>query len=46
MSVPHKEILKRSSLRNIFLKDKNETNRTSYKNQRKCCKKFIKTTEK
>ena len=42
----HKEILKSSRLRNIFLKDKTETNTKSYKTQRNFCKKLLKTYKK
>ena len=35
----HKEIMKKSRLRNIFLKDKTETKRKDYKTQRNFCKK-------
>ena len=35
----HKEIMKKSRLRNIFLKDKTKTKRKGYKTQRNFCKK-------
>ena len=42
----HKAIMKRSRLRNKFLKNKNEINRNNYKVQRNYCKKLLKTTKK
>ena len=42
----HKRIMKRSRLRNKFLKNKNETNRNNYKLQRSYCIKLLKTTKK
>ena len=42
----HKAIMKRSRLRNKFLKNKNEINRNNYKVQRNYCEKLIKTTKK
>ena len=42
----HKRIMKRSRLRNKFLKNKNEINRNNYKVQRNYCKKLLKTTKK
>ena len=38
--------MKRSRLRNKFLKNKNEINRNNYKVQRNYCKKLLKTTKK
>ena len=42
----HKEIMKRSRLRNKFLKTKTEGNREIYKTQRNYCKKLLKYTKK
>ena len=42
----HKAILKRSRLRNKFLKNRNEINRNNYQVQRNYCKKLLKTTKK
>ena len=42
----HKAIMKRSRLRNKFLKNKNEINRNNYRVQRNYCKKLLKTTKK
>ena len=38
--------MKKSRLRNKFLKNKNEINRNNYKVQRNYCKKLLKTTKK
>ena len=40
----HKATMKRSRLRNKFLKNKNKINRNKYKFQRNYCKKLLKTT--
>ena len=42
----HKAIVKRSRLRNQFLKDRTETNQKNFKLQRNFCKKFLRTTKK
>ena len=42
----HKAIMKRSRLRNKFLKNKNEINRNNYNVQRNYCKKLLKTRKK
>ena len=42
----HKAIMKRLRLKNKFLKNKNEINRSNYKFQINYCKKFLKTTKK
>ena len=42
----HKATMKRSRLRNKFLKNKNEIDRNNYKVQRNYCKKLLKTTKK
>ena len=42
----YKAIMRRSKLRNQFLKNKNEINRKKYKVQRNYCKKLLKTTKK
>ena len=42
----HKRIMKRSRLRNKFLKNKNEINRNNYKLQRSYCIKLLKITKK
>ena len=41
-----KAIMKRSRLRNKFVKKKNEIDRNNYKVQRNYCKKLLKTTKK
>ena len=42
----HKAIMKRSRLRNKFLKDRTETNENDFKLQRNFCKKLLRTTKK
>ena len=42
----HKEIMKRSRLRNKYLKSKSLTDRKNYNIQRNFCKKLLRTTEK
>ena len=41
----HKEIIKRSRLRNIFLKDKPKTEKKNKKTHRNFCKKLLKTSQ-
>ena len=42
----HKAIMKRSRLRNRFLKDRTENNQKNFKHQRNFCKKLLRTTKK
>ena len=42
----HKAIMKRSRLRNKFLKDRTENNQKNFKHQRNFCKKLLRTTKK
>ena len=42
---PHKAIMKRSRLRNEFLKDRTENNQKNFKRQRNFCKKLLRTTK-
>ena len=42
----HKAIMKRSGLRNKFLRDRTETSRKEYKKQRNFCVNLLKKTEK
>ena len=42
----HKEIMKRSRLRNKYLKSKSLTDRKNYNIQRNFCKKLLRTTKK
>ena len=42
----HKAVMKRSRLRNKFLKDKTENNQENFKHQRHFCKKLLRTTTK
>ena len=42
----HKAIMKRSRLRNIFLKHRTDTNKKNYSTQRNLCKKLLKNTKK
>ena len=42
----HKAIMKRSRLRNKFLKDRTENNQKNFKLQRNFCKKLLRTTKK
>ena len=42
----HKAIMKRSRLRNKFLKNRTEDNQKNYKHQRNFCKKLLRTTKK
>ena len=42
----HKTIMKRSGLRNKFLKDRTENNQKTFKRQRNVCKKLLRTTKK
>ena len=41
----HKAIMKRSRLRNQFLKDRTENNQKNFKHQRNFCKKLLRTTK-
>ena len=40
-----KAIMKRSRLRNTFIKDRTETNQKNFKLQRNFCKKLLRTTK-
>ena len=42
----HKAIMKRSRLRNVFLKPRTDTNKKTYSTQRNLCKKLLKNTKK
>ena len=42
----HKAIMKRSRLRNKFLKDRTENNQKNFKHQRNFCRKLLRTTKK
>ena len=42
----HKAIMKRSRLRNKFLKDRTENNQKNFKHQRHFCEKLLRTTKK
>ena len=42
----HKAIMRRSRLRNKFLKDRTENNQKNFKLQRNFCKKLLRTTKK
>ena len=42
----HKTIMKRSRLRNKFLKDITENNQKNYKRETNFCKKLLRTTKK
>ena len=42
----HKAVMKRSRLRNTFLKDRTENNQKNFKHQRNFCKKLLRTTKK